>query len=129
MIENQIKFTEDSTVKLSKRSDIFGVENKDWSRIKDLIEELSVKSSRWENLAWFFSATTIFLFISYCSVEDTNKFRLGFLWAGAFSLILTFFLFVMDNSLSKNFQKEKKRILKEMEKMEVQQERDTQEGL
>ena len=113
-----IKVTDDSTIKVPARSGLFGVEKKDWDRIKSLVSDFSPKVSFWENLVWFFSATTISLFIAYYSAEDANQYKKTFLICGFCSVLITVLMFIVNYSFSKNTKKEKSRILDEMNKME-----------
>lgn len=118
MAESEIKITDDSTIKVPKRSDLFSVENKDWQRIKGLITELSIKSSYWENAGWFFLATTVSFIIAYLSLDPLNNFRSLFSVSIVFSLFITVILFLVNRSFSKNSKTEKRRILSEMDSME-----------
>lgn len=115
----EIKVTNDSTVIIPERSGLFGVERKDWNRIKKLINDLSSKPSFLENAAWFSSAGTLSFLISFFSVDSGNVYKATFLIAAIFTAIITAILFYVNHLFSKNTKKDKQRILDEMEKMEI----------
>ena len=119
----EILVTNDSTtVKVPKRSDILGVERKDWNRIKKLIRELSLKSSFWESAAWFVWGLTASSFLSYFSVDHTNTYQGVFLNITISSAIIGFLLIAVNKSLNKNSKRAKENILEEMTNMEVPEE-------
>lgn len=116
----EIIVTNDSTtIKIPERSSIFGVERKDWNRIKKLIEELSLKPSYWESAAWFVWGVAASSLLSYFSVDRTNAYHGIFLNLTVSSVIIGFLLIGVNKNLNKNSQKGKDNILQEMVNMEV----------
>ncbi|MFZ2072296.1 MAG: hypothetical protein WA101_00330 [Minisyncoccia bacterium] len=117
-----IKVTDESTIKIPNRSTIFGVERKDWVRIKSLVEDVSLRPSIWENAAWFFLATTISIFIAYFSFEKINQLKSLFLVAGISSVLITIILFIVNKNFLNVEKRDKRRIVSEMDKMEIKDE-------
>lgn len=115
---SEIKITDDCTVIIPRRSAVFGVEKKDWERIKRLIQELQLKSSFWENAAWFSLAGVLSFFITFFSVDKENEYRIVFLTAGICFILVTVMFFIFNHISGKTSKNGKDNILKEMIDME-----------
>lgn len=114
-----VEVTNISSIKVPDRSSLLVVEQKDWDRIKTLVERSKTPDSIWQNIGFFMLATGISLLTTSITVEGiSDSYIIMFKVAGVFSIIISIMCFVFHKILLTRTKTDKQIIVDEMEEME-----------
>lgn len=114
--DNKLKFSQETEIDAPPSVEMFFMDDRDWKRIKRLVNSIKDPSNRWENAGWFSASAVLTTVVSAIASKGTAR-TIYFVVSGL-SAVITIILFSGSKTLHSETATSKGLIVDEMTEIE-----------